>query len=187
MHGIERQRGQIVQQCRQAVCGQPCGCGFGRALMARTLGRLRFLHGRGALGAGAFGIVVLEQHRRQAPAQVPLEVAGQGAQEHVGAHALGGVDVDRAHVESGGLEVAECTLHARQRLVGFHGLVGADGVPVEAGAHDVDAVQLRLGGDFRLVAREAQSVVLDDDVEVFFDLAAVGLPTDAAVYLLKAA
>ena len=38
----------------------------------------------------------------------------------------------------------------------------------------VDAVQLRLGGDFRLVAREAQSVVLDDDVEVFFDLAAVG-------------
>ena len=48
-------------------------------------------------------------------------------------------------------------------------------------------IQLRLGGDFRLVAREAQSVVLDDDIEVFFDLAAVGLPADAAVYLLKAA
>ena len=101
MHGVQRQFGQVVQQCGQAVRGQAHGGALGGAFAPRPFGGSGRLHGRGPLRAGAFGVLVLEQHRGQPPSQVPLHMAGQGAQEHVGADPPGAVHVHRTDFEPG--------------------------------------------------------------------------------------
>ena len=48
-----------------------------KALLRRACSEVRVgLHGRGALGGGAFAVVVLEQHRRQALARMPFLANG---------------------------------------------------------------------------------------------------------------
>ena len=110
LHDVEGQRGQVLQEGGQAVHGQPPVADPGGTLAAGPLGGPGLLHGGGALGPGALGIIVVEQHRRQASAQMPLDMAGQGAQEHVGADPVGAVDIHRPHIEPGGLEGAEGAL-----------------------------------------------------------------------------
>ena len=46
-------------------------------------------------------------------------------------------------------------------MVGGHGAVG-----IEAGAHDVDAVEAGFGGDFLRISPERQILVCHHDVEV---------------------
>ena len=62
-----------------------------------------------------------------------------------------------------------------------------DCVGTEAGTHDVDAVQLCLGGDLRRIARPGEIVVGDDDLEVLLDPAPVGFAADPEVDPLAAA
>ena len=67
-------------------------------------------------------IGVLEQQRGEPPLHVPLDVVGQHADEHVGAHAVFQVVVDRADLQVHRLEAAEGTLDGAEALVGAHGV-----------------------------------------------------------------
>ena len=55
---------------------------------------VHWLHGGGPLGPGALRVVVLEQGRRETPSQVPLNMAGERAQEHVRTDMVDGVHED---------------------------------------------------------------------------------------------
>ena len=72
-------------------------------------------------------------------------------------------------------------------LVGLDDLTGAHRCRIEAGADDVEAIQAGLGRDFLPVARPSERLVADGDLEVFLDLAAVGLATDPSVDPIPAA
>ena len=83
--------------------------------------------------------------------------------------------------------MAEGALDPGQGLVGIDGLVGGDGTGGEAGADDVDAVELSLGGDAGVVAGPGEVVVGDGEGEVLLDLVAVGLAPDPVVDPVPAA
>ena len=72
----------------------------------------------------------------------------------MGADALGAVHVHGPDLESGAFQISERPFHAGQRFVGLHGPVGIEGIGIEAGAHDVDAVEPGLGSDFLRIALE---------------------------------
>jgi hypothetical protein len=59
---------------------------FTGALAQRRRRRLRRGDNRGALAGGGSGIVIIEQHGPQALAHVPFDMAGEHAQEDLGAH-----------------------------------------------------------------------------------------------------
>ena len=112
------------------------------------------------------------------PAQVPFQVPGQQAEEHMPEHVLFGVDEDRAHVEPGRLHRTKGPFDLREALVGRHCRVGVDGCGVEIGPDDVDAVQACLGLDLLPVAGPLQIVIGDGEVEVFLHLIPVGLSAE---------
>src|SRR5271165_5606518 len=126
--------------------------------------------GRGALGFGddtgaqRFGgmlVGVVVEHGRQALAHVPFQVVCEHAQKHVGAHTLGQPVIDRPDLEIDGLDAAEGALHQAEGFVAAHrgGVVERSGG--QAGAHDIDAVEGRLGGDGIGLAGEAEAGVGD--------------------------
>ena len=67
------------------------------------------------------------------------------------------------------------------------GVVDGDGVGRHAGTSDIDAIELRFGGDAVVVARPSEIVVQLGDLEVFLDLSAVGFAPDPAVDPVPAA
>ena len=106
---------------RRAVGGDPGAC-----LPPGAVGKLGFVDRRIAPGPAGGRTVVLKQHRRGAPAQMPFQVVGQHAQEHLGAAPFGLVDVDRAHLELAQFQGSECPFHPCQALVGIHRPFGAE-------------------------------------------------------------
>ena len=90
------------------------------------------------------------------------------------------VDVERADPQVI-LARAEGTLHAREALVGRHGGLCPEVLRRQARAHDVNAIQLRLGRDPLLPARPAQLLVGHHDLEMLAHLLAVQLAAQAAV------
>ena len=90
----------------------------------------------------------------------------QHAQKHVGAHPVGQPVVDRPDLQIDALEAAEGALDQAQRLVTAHrsGVVEYRGG--QAGAHDIDAVEGRLGGDFLGLAGKAKAIVGNVEGEV---------------------
>ena len=142
---VQRHAREIVEQGAEAVDRQPVGGELRVGLGLRALRDLGLLHGRAALRPGAFAVVVLEQHRREAPAHVPFDMQRQHAHEDVGADMVLRVDVDRTDPEVA-LGVPERALHAREALVRLHRGLRAKRRRIQAGADDVDPVEPRLGG-----------------------------------------
>ena len=75
----------------------------------------------------------------------------------MGAHAIGQPVIDRPDLEIDGLEAAEGALHQAQGFVAAHGGGVVERVGRQAGAHDVEAVEGRLGGDLVGLAGEAEA------------------------------
>ena len=159
-------RRQIGQQSLEAM-DRFAG---GSALGARLRRDLRGLHHRGPRGLRRVRIGVLEQQRGEPPLHVPLDIVGQHADEHVGAHAVFQVVVDRADLQVHRLEAAEGALDGAEALVGAHGVGRPELVGRHAGADHVEAVQGRLGVDAGLVAAVGEVALLDGEFEMLADL-----------------
>src|SRR5919197_4343716 len=89
----------------------------------------------------------------------------------MGAHAWAHPVIDRTNLEICGLEAAKGALDTGEALVGAHRIVGGERLGWHIGAQHVEAVERSLLGDRGLIAREAQRVVGDGDIEVLTDLA----------------
>src|SRR5258707_7284725 len=103
---------------------------------------------------------------------MPFEIIGGHAQYPVGAHARADPVVDRTNVEVCGLEAAKGPLDTGEALVSAHRISGVDSLGWHVGAQHVEAVERGLFGNRGVIAREAQLVVGDGEVEVLADLAA---------------
>ncbi len=97
------------------------------------------------------------------------------------------VDVHRAQGQLRRLERAKRPFHPGETLVSLHRLRGPDLGGRQAGANDVDAIQLSLRVDLLLVPGPADVVVSHLDPKVLGDLLAVHVPTHPAVDRLLAA
>ncbi|MYG28233.1 MAG: hypothetical protein F4213_19800 [Boseongicola sp. SB0677_bin_26] len=159
---------------------QPAGGPLRAGLCLRALRDLGLLDRRAAPRPGALAVVVLEQHRREAPAHVPFHVEREHAHEHVRLHVVGRAAVDRTDAQVG-LRVPERALHARERLVRIDRGLRPHGLRSQAGADHVDAVEPGLGGDPVLAAAPGDAVVGDVDLEMLAHLAAVHAPAHTAV------
>ncbi len=118
LDAVAGEGGQVGEQCAEAVDGQAVG----RALAAVRLGagggrRSGGRDGRGPCAGGGLRVVVVEEHRGERAAHVPLDVVGEHAQEDVGAHAAGQPVVDGPHLEVDGLEAAKRAFDSAQALV----------------------------------------------------------------------
>src|SRR6516165_926203 len=102
---------------------------------------------RGALAGGDGEIVVVEQHGFETLAHVPLDMAGEHAQEDMGAHPGRQPMVDRAQMQIDGLEAAKGALDPGEALVGADHVVGRQGFVFDAGTDDIKAVEPGFVGD----------------------------------------
>ena len=144
-------------------------------------GRLLALGGIGALGFGddagahrgglVIGLVV--EHGGEPGAHVMLDVIGEHAQEDVGAHARRRPVEDRTQMDVDGLQGAERALDLGKTFVGADSRGVIERFLRQAGAHDINSVQRRLGGDRRGLAMEREVRLADDEVEVLGHLVPV--------------
>ena len=100
-------------------------------------------------------------------------MAGEHAQEDMGAHPRGEPVVDRPDVQIDGLQAAEGALDAGEALVGADHVIGGQSFVLDTGADDIKAVEPRLGGDAVGIAGEGEAVCGDGDVEQLGELVAV--------------
>ncbi len=154
------------QQVAEAAVGLP-----GRVALGGGLG----LRGRGAAGRGdgvARGgrVLVGEGQRRPGPAQVPGQVAGEHADQHVGPDAFLEPVPDGPQVQVIGFDVPEVPLDVFEVLVGGDHGGGVQFVSGDGGAQHVEAVQGGLGVDLVLLAGNSQAVIGDGDGEVLAGL-----------------
>src|SRR5436189_2371590 len=119
------------------------------------------------------GIVVIEQHGFEALAHVPFDMAGEHAQEDMGAHPRRQPMVDRSQVQIDGLETAEGALDAGEALIGADHALGRQGFVLDAGADDIKAVEPGLLGDAEGTAGKGKAVFTDSDVEQLGEFVAV--------------
>jgi hypothetical protein len=118
-------------------------------------------------------VVVIEQHRGQCLAQVPLDIVGQHAEKNVRTHPLGEAVADRADVEIHCFEAAKGPLDCRQTLLGVHRAGGTEQVEGDAGAEHVEAIEGGFGHNTGGVAGIEQRFVGDLKAEVLAHLEAV--------------
>jgi hypothetical protein len=110
-HLVEGAGGEVVQQAVEAVDWAAIGGDFAGTLAQRGGRGLSRRDDRGVL-AGGGGIRVIKQPRFEARAHVPFDMAGEHAQEDMGAHAWRQPMVDWAQVRIDGLEAAKGALDA---------------------------------------------------------------------------
>ena len=79
-------------------------------------------------------------------------MAGEHAQEDMGAHPRHEPVVDRAEVQVDGLQAAKGALDAGEVLVGGNDSIARQGFVLDAGADDVKTVEPGFGGDASGVA-----------------------------------
>ena len=143
-----------------------------RAFLRRAAA-LGIAAGHGVAGGdGGVEVLVLEQQRRERPAQVPLDGVGEDAQEQMRTHALFDAVVDGADAQVDGLEAPEGAHDVGEVLVRAHDVLGRQAVGGLASAHDLEAVHRRLALDARLAAVPREGAVGDVGVEVLADLEA---------------
>src|ERR1700730_1981943 len=104
----------------------------------------------------------------------------------MGAPPRGEPVVDRPDVQIDGLQAAEGALDAGEALIGADHVVGSQGVAVDAGADDVEAVEPRLGGDPVGIGGKGEAVFANGDVEQLGELVAVLDAADGARDLVLA-
>src|SRR5215472_2835955 len=181
-HPVQRAGGEIAQQALEAVDRVALWGEFAGAL---AQGGRRGLGGgddRSALTSGGHRVIIIKQDRFEALAHVPFDMAGEHAEEDMGAHPRGEPVVDRADVQIDGLEAAKGALDPSQPLVGADHVICRQGLILKAGADDIKAVEPCLLGDAGLVAAKGEAVLGDGDVEVFGELVAVSMrPTARAI------
>lgn len=166
--------GEIVEQGAEAVDGQALLGAFGASLVLSGRGGFGGRHDGRALGAGR--VMVVEQQGGEALTHVPFDVVGEHAQQDVGTHALGGTVMNGPDLEVHGLEASEGTLDPTEAFVGVHRPLGIELVFMQAGAHDVEAVEGGLAGDGLGGSSVAEGVVADVEVEVLGHLVLVDDP-----------
>src|SRR3974390_2080019 len=118
-------------------------------------------------------LIVGESERRERLAQVPGEVGGEHAQQHVGPDPVFQVVVNRPQVDVFGFHRPEVAFEVPEVFAGLDGLGGAELFRRGGGADDVDPVKFGLGGDFAFVAAELEPAVCDVGDEVLADFALV--------------
>ena len=141
---------------------------------------------RGALAGSGGRVVVVKQDGFEALAHVPFDMAGEHAQEDVGAHPRREPVVDRPQVEIDSLEAAESALDPGEALIGADHVFGRQGFVLDAGADDIKAVEPGLVGDAGVVAGKGEAVFGDGDVEQLGELVAVFDAADGARDLVLA-
>lgn len=104
------QRCQILEQRAKAVHGQALGRSLGLDLGQGARGALRLGEHGVATRLGAGFVFLIEEQRLEPLAHLPFDVEGEHAQEHVCAHPLGLVVIDRADVQVHALEAAKGAL-----------------------------------------------------------------------------
>ena len=114
------------------------------AALRVRLATLGLGHRRRVLCPSSRPVVVVEQQRRQLLAHVPFQVIGQHAQQHMRPHTCCRPVEHRAQFQIHGFHAAEGALDPGEALVGAHGRGGIGLLGRQAGAHDVNAVELRL-------------------------------------------
>src|SRR5215467_12351145 len=179
-HLVERAGGEVTQQAVEAVQRTAIGGNFAGALAQRRWRGLSRGDDRGALAGGGSGIVVIEQHGSQALAHVPFDMAGEHAQEDMGAHPRRQPVVDWAEVQIDGLQAAEGALDMGKVLVGTDNALGRQGFVLDAGTDGVKTIEPGLSSDARGVAGEAEAVFGDADVKQLGELIAVFDAADGA-------
>src|ERR1700736_3256806 len=128
---------------------------------------------RGALAGRGSGIVVVEEDGFEALAHVPFDMAGEHAQEDMGAHPRRQPVMDRAEVQVDGLQAAKGALDAGEALIRANHVIGGQDVILDAGADDIKAVEPSLVGDAGRVAAKGETVFGNGDVEQLGELVAV--------------
>ena len=101
--------------------------------------------------------MVGEQKRRQRDTHVVLDVVSQHAQEHVCFYARREPVIDGAHLHIHALQRSERPLDKREALISRNSLLRHHLVRWQAGAHDVNAIQPRLGRDLVLAPPEGEA------------------------------
>ena len=94
---------------------------------------------------------------------MPLDMAGEHAQEDMGAHPWGEPVVDRTEVQIDGLQAAEGALEVGKVLVGADDAIGRQGFVFNARTDDVKTIEPGLGGDAGGVAGKTEAVFGDGD------------------------
>ena len=102
-----------------------------------------------------------------------LDVIGEHAQEDVGAHARRRPVEDRTQMDVDGLQGAERALDLGKTFVGADSRGVIERFLRQAGAHDINSVQRRLGRDRRGLAMEREAILADHEVEVLGHLVPV--------------
>src|SRR6267154_2694566 len=121
-----------------------------------------------------------DQHRFEALAHVPFDMAGEHAQENMGAHPRRQPMVDRSQVQIDSLETAEGALDAGETFIGADHALGRQGFVLDAGADDIKAVEPGLCGDADGTAGKGEAVFTDSDVEQLGEFVAVFDAADRA-------
>ena len=114
-------------------------------------------------------MLVGEGERRPGLAQVPGQVAGEHADQHVGFDPVFEPVPDGPQVQVVFADL-EVLLHAREVLAGGHRGRGAEGLRGNRGADDVDPVEGRLSLDAGLVTPPGEGPLADVHGEVLGDL-----------------
>src|SRR5712691_6279203 len=164
--GLAVERGQVLEQVAVAVGGQAAGGVLGGVLGFGPGGA----PGGGDRVCGGGDVLVGEGELGEGGAQVPGEVAGEHADQHVAADPLGEVVVDGAQVQVVGLGYAEVPPGVLEVFVGGDRSGGVEDVRGDAGADHVDPVEGSLGGDLLLVAAPGEGGAGDLGDEVLADL-----------------
>src|SRR5581483_3055317 len=167
--GSAGQGGEVVQEPAEAVQDLAVGAGAGGGLGVGV---------RGAPGGGdraglGGGLLVGVCQRGQRCAQVPGEVGGEHADQHVRADPVLEPVVDRPQVQVVGLHDPEVPFDVLEVLVGGDGAGGIECAGGQRGADDVDAVERGLGVDGGLVPPPGQGIAGDVEGEVLGHLVLV--------------
>jgi len=174
--------GEVVDEAAEATHDLPVGAGVGCGLGVCVRGAA----GRGdGVGSGGWLFVGVGEGG-QGLAQVPGEVGGEHADQHVGADPVLQPVVDGAQVQVVGLDGPEVPFDAGDVLVAGDGRGGVQLAFGDRGADDVDAVERGLGVEGGQVAALAQAVIADVEDEVLSELVLVHHPAGPDADLVRA-
>ncbi len=109
-----------------------------------------------------------------------FEMAGQHAEEDMGADMIGGIDMDGADPQTCLFHGSKGTFNAGESFVGPHSVGCGDGCGIEVGADHIDTVECRLDADSVGCALLGQGRITDDEIEMFSDRLPVDLAPDPA-------
>lgn len=139
----------------------------------------------GALGGGdgvgpVLWVFVGEAERRPGLSEVPDDVGGEHADEHVGSDTGFEVVVDRAQVEVDCFDRPEVRFDCGEVFVGLDNTGGVEAVGVEAGSDHVDPVKGGFGVDLVGEPLVGERSFGDDEFVVFGHLVTVRFAANVA-------